>query len=42
MTDQPITSFANNKIFENKKGKIFLELSKTYKGDKRFKLDEDF
>lgn len=32
----------NNQIFEGNKGKVMLELSKTYKGDSRFKLDQRF
>lgn len=31
-----------NKIFEGAKGRVLLELSKTYKGDERFKLNEKF
>ena len=31
-----------NRVFEGKSGKILLELSKTYKGDSRFKLDRRF
>ena len=32
----------NNDLYEGKQGKLVLELSKTYKGDSRFKLDERF
>lgn len=32
----------NNEIFEGTKGKVMLQLSKTYKGDSRFKLDGRF
>ncbi len=32
----------NNDLYEGNTGKVMLELSKTYKGDSRFKLDERF
>ena len=32
----------NKDIYEGNTGKVMLELSKTYKGDSRFKLDERF
>ena len=32
----------NNNIFEGNKGRVLLELSKTYKGDDRFKLNQKF
>lgn len=35
----PENKLTTNKIFEGNKGRVFLELSKTYKGDNRFKLD---
>jgi hypothetical protein len=32
----------NNDLYEGSKGKVMLELSKTFKGDSRFKLDDRF
>lgn len=32
----------NNDLYDSKQGKLVLELTKTYKGDSRFKLDERF
>lgn len=38
MNKQPL----HKEIFEGNKGKVLLELSKSYKGDDRFKLDDRF
>ena len=31
-----------NKVLDGDKGKLMLEISKTFKGDKRFQLDQRF
>ena len=32
----------NNKVLDGEKGKLMLEISKTFKGDNRFQLDDQF
>jgi hypothetical protein len=32
----------NNSVLDGDKGKVMLEITKTFKGDNRFKLDDRF
>lgn len=32
----------NNQVLDGDKGKLMLEIAKTFKGDSRFKLDQQF
>lgn len=32
----------NNKVLDGEKGKLMLEIAKTFKGDRRFQLDQRF
>lgn len=32
----------NNKVLDGEKGRLMLEIAKTFKGDKRFQLDQRF
>lgn len=42
MTTQTMGKTFNKKMLDGEKGKLMLEISKTFKGDSRFQLDERF